>query len=51
MLVYSVIILWLNNSALARELRPHFFRNVVMGVVILFLAFFCIITAISSLSS
>lgn len=49
MLVYSVILLWLNNTALAPEVRPGGLRNAVMGAVILFLAFFCAVTAISSL--
>ena len=44
MLVYSVAVLWMNMTSLKKELRPSKFRVVAMGIVIGFLALFCVMT-------
>jgi hypothetical protein len=49
MFVYTGIILWLNNSSLAQELRPKPWRNLVMIATFLFLGFFCSITIMNAL--
>ena len=44
MLVYLILMLWLNLSELAKELRPKWGRVVVMFLEIGFFAVFCFLT-------
>jgi hypothetical protein len=44
MVIYSVLILWLNSSALHPKLRPATWRKVVIVGVIIFLSVFGILT-------
>ncbi len=47
MFVYTGIILILNNTRLAKELRPSLQRNLILGATFLFLGFFCTMTIIA----
>lgn len=49
MFVYTGIMLWLNNTKLAKETRPALWRNLVMGATFLFFGGFCTLTAIDKL--
>ena len=44
MLIYGIVVLWMNTSSLKKELRPSRLRVVIMGIVIGFLALFCVMT-------
>ncbi len=50
MFVYTGIILWLNNTTLAKPLRPSLWRNGMMLGTFLFLGFFCVVAAVTALS-
>ena len=45
MFVYTGILLWLNNFALAKELRPAVWRNCVLVFTFIFFGAFCAVTA------
>ncbi len=45
MFVYTGILLWLNNFALAKELRPAIWRNCVLAFTFIFFGAFCGVTA------
>jgi hypothetical protein len=45
MFVYTGILLWLNNTILAKELRPSLFRNFILLITFLFFGSFCAMTA------
>jgi len=49
MFVYCGIILWLNNTRLAKALRPALWRNGVMLATLLFLGYFCTKTLMDKL--
>jgi Mn2+/Fe2+ NRAMP family transporter len=40
MLVYSIAVLWLNQKTLAKELRPFWWRKIILLLIIVFLAIF-----------
>ena len=46
MFIYTVLILWLNNTTLPKELKPSWWRKVVLSLVILFFAIFSLLTLI-----
>jgi len=46
MFIYTVLVLWLNNTTLAKELKPSWWRKVVLSLVILFFAIFSLLTLI-----
>ena len=50
MFVYTGIILWLNNCALAKELRPALWRNFVLAFTFIFFGSFCAVTAFREFS-
>lgn len=41
MLVYSVLLIFLNNILLKKHLRPSVFRNAVMVLIVIFYGYFC----------
>lgn len=45
MFVYTGILIWLNNSTLAKELRPAPWRNFVLVFTFIFFGSFCAVTA------
>jgi len=45
MFVYTGFLLWLNNSVLAKELRPARWRNFVLMFTFIFFGVFCAVTA------
>ena len=44
MFVYTILILWLNSTTLPEELRPAWWRKVVLSLVILFFGMFSLLT-------
>lgn len=38
---YSILLIFLNNTLLKKHLRPSLFRNIVMGLIVLFYGYFC----------
>ena len=43
MFIYTVLVLWLNNTTLPKELKPSWWRKVILSLVILFFAGFSIL--------
>jgi hypothetical protein len=50
MFVYCGIILVLNNTLLAKEVRPRLWRNAVIAGTFLFFGFFCVVTIVTKLN-
>lgn len=50
MFIYTGIILWLNNSRLAKQLRPKPWRNILLLATCMFFGIFCIVTLVEKLS-
>lgn len=44
MFIYTILILWLNNSTLPKELKPVWWRKVILSLVILFFGMFSLLT-------
>lgn len=50
MFIYTGILFWLNNRALAKELRPTRWRNFALIFTFVFFGLFCVIAAVAELS-
>lgn len=46
MFIYTILILWLNNTTLPKELKPVWWRKAILSLVIIFFAGFSILTLI-----
>lgn len=44
MFIYTILILWLNNTTLPKELKPVWWRKAVLSLVILFFGIFSLLT-------
>ena len=44
MFIYTILILWLNQTTLAKELRPSWWRKAILSLVILFFGMFSLLT-------
>jgi hypothetical protein len=44
MFIYTILILWLNSTTLAKKLKPVWWRKAVLLLVILFFGFFSLLT-------
>ena len=44
MFIYTILILWLNNTTLPKELKPAWWRKAILSLVILFFGIFSLLT-------